>query len=144
MKINRLLATIVFAYYLSTGSYAGNHLPRVTMTIRLINQSQETLIYTGVTDTNPENVFLVSPKIVMPGNTITITTVSNNYNVPDLSGNVHFQAPLGGSYAFHVSDAKQMHYNQEPHFVIRDEKFIPKLIAHNDMPLMMTYSSELL
>lgn len=144
MKYDRRLATILIACLLSTGSHANSHLPRVNMTIRLINQSQEILTYAGVTDTNPENIFLVTPKIVMPGSHITITTISNNYNIPDLSGNFHFQAPLGKNYAFHVSDAKQMHYNKEVHFVIADGKFIPKLLALNKTPLAMTYSSELL
>jgi hypothetical protein len=113
------------------------------MTVTLVNQSSDTLTYSGVTDANPENVFLVSPKVIMPGSTVTVTSVSNNYNVPDLSGNVHFQDRTGKNYAVHVSDAKQMHYGNEAHFVMADEKFIPKLITHNESPLVMTYSSEL-
>jgi opacity protein-like surface antigen len=143
MKTQRLLATILFACVCSTGSYASDHLPRVTMTMTMINQSNDTLTYNGVTDTNPENVFLVSPKVIMPGSTVTITSVSNNYNVPDLSGNVHFQDRSGKNYAVRVNDAKQMHYGNEAHFVMGDEKFIPKLITSNESPLAMTYSSEL-
>lgn len=143
MKIQTLLATILFACVYSTGSYAHDHLPRVAMTVKLVNQSNDTLIYNGVTDANPENVFLVSPKVIMPGSTVTVTSLSNNYNVPDLSGNMHFQDRSGQDYVVRVNDPKQMHYGNEAHFVMRDEKFIPKLMTHNASPLVMIYSSEL-
>jgi hypothetical protein len=143
MQIQKLLAIILFACVCSTGSYASDHLPRVTMTVTMVNQSKETLTYSGVTDANPENVFLVSPKVIMPGSTVTVTSVSNNYNWPDLSGNVHFQDRSGKNYAVHVSDSKQMHYGNEAHFAIQNEKLIPQLITHNESPLLMTYNSEL-
>jgi hypothetical protein len=144
MRIFIKLAVILIASLLSAWSIADSHLPRVTMTVTLLNQSNNTLTYRGLRDANPENIVLVSPKVVLPGNSVTITTVSNNYNVPDLSGNLYFQDSLGKNHAFHVSDAKQMHYGNEAHFVLNDVKCVSQLIAHNDASLAMTYSSELL
>ena len=136
--MKKLLAILLFACVASTVSYANDHLPRVTQTVTLVNQSDEVLTYSGITDTNPENVFLVSPKTIMPGSTVTITSVSNNYNVPDLSGNAHFQNHTGKDYTVHVTDPKQMHYANEAHFVIQDVKSIPTLITQNDSPLVFT------
>jgi hypothetical protein len=143
MTIRPHLAIFLFTCFFTKISFASDHLPRVKMMMTLINQSQHTLIYSGVTDANPEDIFLVSPKIILPGSSVTITSVSNDYNVPDLSGNLHFDDTQGKSYAFRVSDAKQMHYNTEAHFVLKDGKSISKLIARSETPLMMTYSSEL-
>lgn len=121
-------------------AYANEKLPRLTLTQSFINQSANTLTYTGVSDTNPETIFLVSPKIILPGSTFRVTSISNNYNVPDLSGSLYFQDTLGMTHTLHVTDASQMHYGQAA-FVMRDNISIARLTHKAQDTPMLTYSA---
>jgi hypothetical protein len=109
MKKITLLVSLLCVNFLC---YAGEKLPQTSRILSFVNTSTETLAYIGVTETNLENIFLVSPKVVLPGKTVTVTIASNNYNIPDLSGNLQFQDNAGKRYSLHVSDPRQMHFGQ--------------------------------
>jgi hypothetical protein len=112
-----------------TASDAHHHLPKLTLTVTLVNHSNQTLTYTGVTDTNTENIFLVSPKVVLPGGTVWVTSVSNNENVPDMSGNLHFEDCAGKKIIYHVADPHQLHIGFTVP-ALGDDKYIPVVFAH--------------
>jgi hypothetical protein len=136
MKVLTLLATMLGLMF-TTVSFAEEHLPKLTMTVTLINSSNDTLTYTGVTDTNQENIFLVSPKVILPGSQVRITGVSNNYNWPDLSGNVHFSDNTGKTVTFHVTDPRQIHIGNSIK-AIGNEKYIPTVFAAPENHMLMT------
>jgi hypothetical protein len=140
MKILRFIVTLFFVSLLTTTANAEEHLPKLTLTVTLINQSNETLSYTGVTETNTENIFLVSPKIVPPGAEMRVTSVSNNYNVPDLSGDLHFATSDGKSVIYHVTDPRQMHIG---HSISAkgNEKYIPTVFADQQTPFSVSEAS---
>jgi hypothetical protein len=140
MKILKLLAILFFISVLTAPAIAQEHLPKLTMTVTLINTSNETIAYTGVTDTNTENIFLVSPKIVLPGAQVRVTSVSNNYNVPDLSGNLHFATSEGKSVVLHVTDPRQIHIGKTIPAQGND-KYIPTVFAAPSNPLFVTDST---
>jgi hypothetical protein len=136
MKVLTLLATMI-CFLFTTTSYAEEHLPKTTMTVTLINSSNDTLTYTGVTDTNTENIFLVSPQVILPGSQIRITSVSNNYNVPDLSGNLHFTDSTGKTVTFHVTDPRQIHIGKSLK-AVGNEQYIPTVFAAPENHVLMT------
>jgi hypothetical protein len=139
MKILKLLAILFFVSVFTT-AVAQEHLPKLTLTVTLVNTSNDTLAYTGVTDTNTENIFLVSPKIVLPGAQMRVTSVSNNYNVPDLSGNLHFATSEGKSVVLHVTDPRQIHIGKAIP-AQGNEKYIPTVFAAPTNPLFVTDST---
>jgi hypothetical protein len=139
MKVLKLLATMICAL-ITSATFAAEHLPKLTMTVTLVNQSKETLTYTGVTDTNMENIFLVSPKIILPGSQVRVTSVSNNYNVPDLSGDLHFTGSGGKAITFHVTDPRQIHIGNSI-TPVGNEKYIPKVFEAPGNPIFLSEST---
>jgi hypothetical protein len=136
MKALTILATMCLM--LATTGYADEaHLPKTTMTVTLVNDSNETLTYTGFTDTNTENIFLVSPKVILPGTQVRVTGVSNNYNWPDLSGDLHFADSQGKTLTFHVTDPRQIHIGNSINAAGSD-KYIPEVFASPVKSISMT------
>ena len=135
MQTLNLLFTFL---YLSTFSIASmaTELPNLKMTLTLVNQSNETLSYAGFTNTNPENIFLVSPKVIMPGATVTITAVSGDLNFTDLSADIHFADSFGKDHLFHVNDPQQIHYGHRS-----QDKSMASLTNDRPAPLALTYRS---
>lgn len=133
--MNILLKTIAILSLSLVSSWCNAAMPKQHLILSLINKSNETLYYTGVTDSNEENSFLVSPKIVLPGGKITITSVTYNLNYADLSGNLHFQDMLGRDHSYHLSDPQQMHYKQTV-FLMGNGRNI-SLMTHRDKPSLL-------
>ena len=133
LKYALLLLTCV-----SSSVYADN-LPNLKTTLTLVNESHETLVYTGFNNTNPETLFIVSPKVVLPGATVTITSISNDMNFADLSGDIHFQDNLGKDHLLHVTDPQQVHYTK-PNFLMGDPKTLARVVNNHPQPLEPKFS----
>jgi hypothetical protein len=136
MKIFKLFFSIICTSIFINSTYA--NLPNLKITMTLVNQSKETLSYTGFTNTNPENIFLVSPTVILPGSTVTITGVSNDYNFADLSGDIHFIDSFGQDHTFHINDPQQMHYTKHSY---EEEKSIATLTKKPNQPFAVSYVS---
>src|SRR5688572_24147005 len=124
MKLSAKMFVIICSIMLSAQSFA--ELPNLKMTTTLVNQSKEILSYTGFSNNNPESIFLVSPTIVLPGSTVTITSISNDYNFADLSGDLHFIDSKGKDHLFHINDPQRLHYAQQT-AVANDVKVLQKI-----------------
>jgi hypothetical protein len=130
MKILKLLPIFIFFF---SASCEAQHSQKLTLTVTLINHSSHVLTYTGVTDTNTENIFLVSPKVVLPGGTLRVTSVSNNDFQPDLSGNLHFAESDGKNVIYHLSDPHQLHIGLTTR-ARGSNRYLPLLFAHSGKP----------
>jgi hypothetical protein len=141
MKQSLITFLSLIATLLTMNAWAD--LPNLKLSVTLVNESHEVLIYTGFTNANPENIFLVSPKIVMPQEKVTITALSNDYNFADLSGDIHFQDNLGKDHSYHLTDPQQMHYAQS-NFLLGDAKSLARLVNIHPQPLNLTYGDSLM
>lgn len=134
MKLITLCFTLFCASLFSVASFADSQNLKITMT--LVNQSNETLSYNGFSNSNPENIFLVSPRVIMPGAKVTITALSSDLNFADLSGDIHFDDSHGKDHVFHLTDPQQMHYGKTTY-----EKSLAHLSNDRPAPLALAYSS---
>jgi len=102
------------------------------MRFTLANDSDEILSFVGVDNSNQENLFIVSPKLIMPGSHITVTIISSDYNTPDMSGDLRFEDEMGKIHLFHVSNAEQMHFARQE-LILSDKQDILQL-TNSDSP----------
>lgn len=138
MKLSVMIFAIICSCMLAAQSYA--ELPNLQMTMTLVNQSKETLSYAGFSNNNPESIFLVSPKVVLPGSTVTITSISNDYNFADLSADFHFVDTKGKDHLFHMNDPQRLHYEHST-LMTQDAKVLQEMKETSQQGLALSYSS---
>lgn len=107
-----ILSHLCFAFNAPTNS---------TLTLRLVNNSTETLTYAGITKTNLGNSFFVTPKIIFPGGAATIVGITTPY--ADLVGKIRFRDNKNYNHLFHIMDPRMIHF-QQPVFSIYNENLI--------------------
>jgi hypothetical protein len=114
------------------------------LTLRLVNHSNETLTYAGVTKTNLGNSFFVIPKTILPGGAATITGITTPY--ADLVGKIRFRDTKNYNHLLHIIDPRMINFKQ-PLFSIHNENLIsfvkPSSFAKNTNqdPTSIAYSS---
>jgi hypothetical protein len=107
MKRLVLLLCIFGIGLLTTASYASETRRHdLIFKLTLTNNSKETLAYTGATDKNSGNIFLLSNDRITPGATITVIGVTTPES--DLAGNLHFKDKEGDNIFMILVD-RQFH-----------------------------------
>jgi hypothetical protein len=125
--------------YLGVSLSCSAEVERKHVSLTLTNDSSEILTYLGPSNTNPETLFLVAPKIIMPGKHISVTAISTDYNLPDLSADLRFQDELGRIHLYHVADPAQLHYARHT-LILSDQQNIYQLTNLDHPQLHLQYS----
>lgn len=92
-----------------------------TLTLRLINNSTETLTYTGVTHSNLGNSFVVIPQTILPGGAATIIGTTTPY--VDLVANIRFRDTKKYNHLLHIVDPHMMDIKR-PVFAINNQNLV--------------------
>jgi hypothetical protein len=136
---------ISFSFFLiSQLGFAFNSPTNSILTLRLVNDSTETLIYEGVTETNLGNSFVITPKVILPGGAATITGITTPYT--DLAGKMSFRDNKNYTHLLHIIDPRMINF-KEPIFSIYNENLIsfvkPSSFKKNEIqsPDSIAYSS---
>jgi hypothetical protein len=115
-----------------------------TLTLRLINNSTETLTYTGISKTNLGNSFTIMPRVILPGGAATIVGVTTPY--VDLVGKMRFRDTKNFTHLLNIVDPRMINIKQ-PVFSIHNENLIsfvkPASFTKNEnqSPGSIAYSS---
>jgi hypothetical protein len=113
--------------YFNIGFIVGALLPTLaaaslmdkTVTLTVDNHTLHTLTFENVMNTNPGNVFTVTPTTVAPDTTVIITgTITQDF---DLFAVMNFMAENAQEYSFFMVDPRNFHaleptFMQNPHF----------------------------
>jgi hypothetical protein len=87
-----------------------------TLSLTLVNHSNETMSYAGATLFDPRNnTFSVEPAVILPGATAIITATTTE--LADLSGSLLFKDNAGKNNTFVIIDKRMFHTGQ-PLFAI--------------------------
>jgi len=144
MKIIKIMLFFCSFCILPHLCFAFNAPTNSTLTLRLVNNSTETLTYAGVTKTNLGNSFFVTPKIILPGGAATIVGITTPYM--DLVGKIRFRDTKNYNHLFHIMDPRMINFKQ-PIFSIYNENLIsfvkPSSFIKNENqgPSSIAYSS---
>lgn len=101
----KMLKTILTFCLLSLFSLPLWAFEESTFTLKLVNQSHQTLTYTGVTGANPGNEFTVNSPILKPGETMIIKGSIHGRNC--LAGTLHFTDLEGNDNSLFLLDKLQ-------------------------------------
>lgn len=144
MKIITVILFFCSVYILPHLCFAFNAPTNSTLTLRLVNNSSETLTYAGVTKTNLGNSFFVTPKIILPGGAATILGITTPY--ADLVGKIRFRDTKNYNHLLHIVDPRMINFKR-PLFSICNENLIsfvkPSSFIKNanEDPSSIAYSS---
>jgi hypothetical protein len=119
--MKKILASLVFlsAAQATFGLTDTNKADMLTLTI--INNSSQTLTYTGVSGVNTGNTFLIDNKKITPGDKAIVTGKTTPY--ADLAGAMSFNDEDGRSNILTVIDQRKYKVGQGI-FLMRNDQFI--------------------
>jgi hypothetical protein len=144
MKISKIIKFIYTLLIASQCCYAFNAPTNDTLTLRLINHSSKTLVYTGAKKINVGNSFFVTPTTILPGGAAIVVGVATPYT--DLSANLPFQDETRYTHLLHIVDPRMITFKQ-PTFSIYNKNLIsfvkPTSFVKNENqdPSSLAYSS---
>jgi hypothetical protein len=115
-----ILATLGLCL-LTSHAYALDDNHNYTLTLTVINHTNETLTFAGVKQTNPGNIFQVTPTEILPGGAATVTGTTTPYY--DLTGHLRFRDSTGFVSLLRIQNHRHINY-QQPKFLLHNENYI--------------------
>lgn len=121
MKLKQKLIFLLLMYLSSQVSYALSVCPPSTLTLIIVNHSQHSLRYAGVTHMRLGNVFSINHPEILPAGSAIVTGTAQPFT--DLNGVLRFIDDTGKENFFTIADSQQFNASV-PLFVLDNSRFI--------------------
>jgi len=93
-----------------------------TLTLTIVNNTDSTLTFSGVTKTSADNLFNLNIPEVLPGGSTTV--LASTYASSGIAGEIHFKDNEGNTNLLKITDPNQINSNQYGNFLMDNDHFV--------------------